>query len=100
MAEVTPLRPDPDEPELEAVREAIRASRRRSAWWLMGAGLVLVGGGLAALLGGGSARGAADEAGSWVASIVVTTGCGAALVGLGLVGTAVFVLVKSRRDDP
>jgi len=99
MAEVTPLRPGPDddEPELQAVREAIRASRRRSAWWLLATGVVLIGGGLAALLGGGKVRGPSDEAESWVASIVLATGGGAILVGFGLLGMAVYVLVRARQ---
>ena len=101
MAEVTPLRPDPgdDEPELAAVREAIRTSRRRAAWWLLGAGVVLVGGGAAAIWGGSSARGPADDAGSWVASIVLVTSCGAVLIGVGLVAMAVVVLLRTRPEQ-
>jgi hypothetical protein len=95
-AEVTPLRrPDP---ELQAVRELVRLGRRRTAWRLLAAGMAMVAAGVAvlALTGVPSETGAGGEVGIQLTGVLTAAAGLTALIGAGLVGTALYVLARSR----
>lgn len=94
--EVTPLhRPDP---ELAIVRELLRQGRRRTAWRLLAAGGVTaaLGGGVLALAGRAAPVSAAGEVSLQLTGVITVAAGLTALVGLGLVGTALYVLARSR----
>src|SRR5437868_5326739 len=96
MSEVRPLRPE--DPELVEVRQALQRGRRAQAFRLLAAGLALTVVAGAALTRSPWARNAAagDVAGTSLVSLLTYAAALFALLGLGLVGIAIFALVQNK----
>ena len=87
-----------DDPEVAALRASLRQSRRKQALGLMALGIVLIAAGVIMVWQLGRAREATsgDAASGTMVSIVFAAAGLAGLIGLALVGTAIFVLIRTR----
>ena len=95
-AEVTPLRrPDP---ELQAIRALLQAQRRRTAWRLLASGLAMVGvaGAVLALSHPTTELPPSVQVPIPLTGVLTAAAGLTALIGVGLVGTALYALARTR----